>query len=68
MDVFGRSGEVLSTKQIQDRLEYILNQCTTPGQPLGILTTQQRDVWGKAYKILKEGECIFQLDTRGWMV
>ncbi|KAI4464457.1 carnitine o-acyltransferase [Holotrichia oblita] len=52
VELFGNNGEVISEKQLFNQLQTILEQSVTPAAPIGILTTDHRDNWGKAYQLL----------------
>lgn len=55
LDVYGKSGKALSVPQLITQLEDIISRSIRPATPLGILTTQNRNVWGQAYKTLAKG-------------
>lgn len=51
--VFGGSGsEALSENEIKKQIQDCVKSVKEPGYPLGILTTEHRDRWAKAYSIL----------------
>jgi len=52
LDVYDGFGKALSVKQLISQLENIVARSTRPTLPVGILTSQHRNVWGKAYKAL----------------
>lgn len=56
MPVFDKCGmDLLNEDQLTCQLELIL-QMDTVGEPVGILTTDNRDNWGKAFKLLMAGK------------
>ena len=55
LDVYDGFGKALSVKQLISQLENIVARSTRPTLPVGILTSQHRNVWGKAYKALARG-------------
>ncbi|XP_069194964.1 carnitine O-acetyltransferase isoform X1 [Procambarus clarkii] len=54
IDVYGRDGKPLNVKQLVQQLRNVVERSTHPTVPVGILTTQNRNVWGKAYKQLRK--------------
>ncbi|XP_018008579.1 carnitine O-acetyltransferase [Hyalella azteca] len=52
LDVHGKNNQLLNVSQLQAQLQSILERSTRPAVPLGLLTTQNRNVWGQAYKAL----------------
>uniref|UniRef100_A0A4D5R9U8 Carnitine O-acetyltransferase n=1 Tax=Scolopendra viridis TaxID=118503 RepID=A0A4D5R9U8_SCOVI len=52
MNSYGNNQQLLSEKQVFSQLQDIIKQSSTPGTPIGILTTENRNVWGKVYKKL----------------
>lgn len=55
IDVYGKGGKPLSVRQLVQHLRNVVERSTHPTHPIGILTTQNRNVWGKAYKQLRKG-------------
>ena len=56
MECYDEDGNVLHRKQIVAQLRNIVERSTHAAKPVGILTTQNRNVWGKAYKKLRKSE------------
>ncbi|KAK3881695.1 hypothetical protein Pcinc_013879, partial [Petrolisthes cinctipes] len=54
IDVYGKGGKPLSVRQLIQQLRNVVERSTHPTHPIGILTTQNRNVWGKAYKQLRK--------------
>lgn len=54
IDVYGKHGKPLNVKQLVHQLRNIVERSTHPTVPVGILTTQSRNVWGKVYKQLRK--------------
>lgn len=54
IDVYGKDGKALNVKQLVHQLRNVVERSTHPTIPVGILTTQNRNVWGKAYKQLRK--------------
>lgn len=54
IDVYGKHGEPLNVRQLVHQLRNVVERSTHPAIPVGILTTQNRNVWGKAYKQLRK--------------
>ena len=57
LDVYNSDGTPLTVDQIYMQLEKIWNSSLqTNKEPIGILTSQHRNTWGKAYNNLIKGE------------
>lgn len=57
LDVYNSDGTPLTVDQIYMQLEKIWNtSLQTNKEPVGILTSQHRNTWGKAYNNLIKGE------------
>lgn len=57
LDVYNSDGSPLTVDQIYVQLEKIWNSSLqTNKEPIGILTSQHRNTWGKAYNNLIKGE------------
>ncbi|MPC28469.1 Carnitine O-acetyltransferase [Portunus trituberculatus] len=54
IDVYGKHGKPLNVRQLVHQLRNVVERSTHPTVPVGILTTQNRNVWGKAYKMLRK--------------
>uniref|UniRef100_A0A646QE80 CarnOAT n=1 Tax=Hemiscolopendra marginata TaxID=943146 RepID=A0A646QE80_9MYRI len=54
MKIYGNNQQLLSEHQIFSQLQNIIKQSSKPGTPIGILTTENRNVWGKVYKKLSK--------------
>ncbi|XP_023227114.1 carnitine O-acetyltransferase-like [Centruroides sculpturatus] len=52
VNVFGNDGAPLNERQIFSQLELVVAQSKFPKKPIGVLTTEHRDTWAKAYKRL----------------
>lgn len=60
MDLWGDDGVMLNEDQLMNNLQYILNESTHPADdPIGILTSENRDIWGSAYNELIKGYLLF---------
>lgn len=46
---------MLSEKQLLTQLANIVDASVTPGAEIGVLTTENRDTWGKVYQDIIEG-------------
>ena len=56
MDVYNENGRPLSTLQLYNHLQNIVNQSATPADvQLGIMTTEHRDTWAKVFKLISQG-------------
>uniref|UniRef100_A0A672FS88 Carnitine O-acetyltransferase n=1 Tax=Salarias fasciatus TaxID=181472 RepID=A0A672FS88_SALFA len=57
LDVYHSDGSPLTADQLRVQLEKICRASAPAGaRPLGILTTQHRDSWGKTYQLLMQDE------------
>jgi len=56
LSVYNSDGEPLSVQQLQIQLEKIVEMSTESGIPVGILTTLDRNTWGKVYAELTADE------------
>lgn len=57
LDVYNSDGSPLTVDQLYMQLEKIWNSSLqTNKEPIGILTSQHRNTWGKAYNNLIKGE------------
>ncbi|XP_049831480.1 carnitine O-acetyltransferase-like [Schistocerca gregaria] len=64
VEVFGANYEPLSEDQILQQLQKVVEGSQYPSTPLGILTTENRNTWGKAYKKLaKDKSNSYALDS-----
>ncbi|XP_068244229.1 carnitine O-acetyltransferase-like isoform X1 [Palaemon carinicauda] len=54
INVYCDNGEVLSVRQVLHQLRNVVERSTHPASPVGLLTTQNRNVWGKAYKKIRK--------------
>lgn len=52
VNVFGKDGAPLNESQILSQLELVMAQSKFPKKPIGVLTSEHRDTWAKAYKRL----------------
>ncbi|XP_050691120.1 carnitine O-acetyltransferase-like isoform X3 [Eriocheir sinensis] len=79
IDVYGKHGKPLNVRQLVHQLRNVVERSTHPTVPVGILTTQNRNVWGKAYKQLRKDKvnkasieeiqrCIFLVSLDGPIV
>ena len=66
LDVYNSDGSPLTEDQIYMQLEKIWNSSLqTNKEPIGILTSQHRNTWGKAYNNLMKGEPGLGVGMRG---
>uniref|UniRef100_A0A2P2HYR7 Carnitine O-acetyltransferase-like n=1 Tax=Hirondellea gigas TaxID=1518452 RepID=A0A2P2HYR7_9CRUS len=56
VDVYGKAGKLLNPEQLVSQLQDIVRRSTRDAAPVGILTSQNRNVWGQAYKILMKAD------------
>lgn len=56
VDVFGADGNPLNEKQVFDQLVAVMEHSQHRQDPVGVLTTEHRDIWAKAYKRLRSDE------------
>lgn len=56
LEVINRNGEVPSLSQLISHLEIILLESNEVGPPVGVLSTENRDNWYKAYAELIKGK------------
>ncbi|XP_035684384.1 carnitine O-acetyltransferase-like isoform X2 [Branchiostoma floridae] len=54
LDVYDNNWKPLSQDLIHAQLQRVVCQSKHPGVPVGILTTENRDTWGRVYKVLKK--------------
>eukprot|EP00058_Branchiostoma_floridae_P008199 XP_002593687.1 hypothetical protein BRAFLDRAFT_107668 [Branchiostoma floridae] len=54
LDVYDNNWKPLSQDLIHAQLQRVVCQSKDPGMPVGILTTENRDTWGRVYKALKK--------------
>ncbi|KAF4522335.1 hypothetical protein B566_EDAN011336 [Ephemera danica] len=54
VSVYGEQGEPLNQSQLLAQLNDCIARSTHPAAPVGILTSENRNVWGKAYQALKK--------------
>ncbi|XP_078324435.1 carnitine O-acetyltransferase-like isoform X3 [Crassostrea virginica] len=67
LEVYGSNNQPLSIEQIYEQLKNIVNQSMEPDIPVGILTTENRNKWAKAYELLtkdKENKASLQILQR----
>ena len=58
MPVFSSEGNALPESQLLGSLKYILqlsDRLGQPGAPIGLLSSDNRDNWADAYRVLVEG-------------
>ncbi|KAK7066058.1 hypothetical protein SK128_011121 [Halocaridina rubra] len=79
INVYDKNGNTLSARQLVHLLRNVVERSTHPTNPVGLLTTQNRNVWGKAYKKIRKDRmnrasvdeiqrCIFLLALDGPIV
>ncbi len=54
--VYDAAGRLLSTKQIREQLEKVVEKSQSKIAPVGILTTGNRNTWGKVYSTMMKGK------------
>ncbi|KAF2349978.1 Acyltransferase ChoActase/COT/CPT [Trinorchestia longiramus] len=52
LEVYGKKHQLLSVDQLTAQLVDVMQRSTRPAVPLGLLTTQHRNVWGQAHRTL----------------
>nr|XP_011435097.2 carnitine O-acetyltransferase isoform X2 [Crassostrea gigas] len=52
LECYGSDNQPLGTEQIYEQLKNIVNQSNEPDVPVGLLTTENRNKWAKAYELL----------------
>ena len=55
LDVYGTDGRVLNIEQLFEQLKRVASQSGEPAPGLGVMTTEDRDQWGKIYTELLQG-------------
>lgn len=55
LECYGSNNQPLGTEQIYEQLNNIMNQSNEPDAPVGLLTTENRNKWAKAYELLAKG-------------
>lgn len=55
LECYGSNNQPLGTEQIYEQLKNIMNQSNEPDAPVGLLTTENRNKWAKAYELLAKG-------------
>ncbi|XP_060564784.1 carnitine O-acetyltransferase-like isoform X2 [Ruditapes philippinarum] len=48
--VYGDDGNPLTISQVRNQLLEVVNQGSTPGEPIGLFTMEHRDNWSSVYK------------------
>lgn len=57
LEVYNSDGTPLTADELRGQLERICGSSPRTGvEPVGILTTQHRDTWGRSYVTLTQGE------------
>lgn len=56
LECYGSDNQPLGTEQIYEQLKNIVNQSNEPDVPVGLLTTENRNKWAKAYELLAKGK------------
>lgn len=69
LECYGSDNQPLGTEQIYEQLKNIVNQSNEPDIPVGLLTTENRNKWAKAYELLAKGkqgwgDCFQQIHER----
>jgi carnitine O-acetyltransferase len=63
VSVYGEQGEPLNQSQLLAQLQDVISKSTHPSSsPVGILTSENRNTWGKVHKALKKG-CHIKLSS-----
>lgn len=72
LDIFGGDGKLLNRQQLYDQLSAIVDRSSYPwSSPLGIMTSENRSVWGSLYERMaknKENRRLFDLINRAIFV
>lgn len=56
VDLWGSDGNRLNVDQIAQLLKKVVDLSASPSStPVGILTSENRDAWAKAYQLLSKG-------------
>lgn len=55
MEVLGENNKALSEKQLCLQLQSVIKESASSGPEIGVLTTENRDTWGKVYHELIKG-------------
>merc|ERR1712038_966602 len=55
VELYGLNGQPLGTEQIEESLHRVVEMSPKSGNPIGILTSDNRNTWGKVYqKLVKD--------------
>lgn len=54
LPVYNKRGRILNAQILADQLKLIAEKETSFGPPIGILSTDHRDNWAKAYQLLSQ--------------
>ena len=55
LDVYGSDKRPLTTDQLYSQLCHVVDKSRHPAIPVGLLTTEGRNAWGKTYTKLMKG-------------